>query len=193
MTRLAIFASGGGSNAASIIQYFESIDDISVTLILSNKKEAFVHQRANNFGIPSKTFPAKVFKSGEEIIKTLKEYKIDYIILAGFLLLIPKILTDNFYNKIMNIHPALLPRYGGKGMYGGNVHQAVFDNFEKESGMTIHLVNEKYDDGQILFQKSVELMTTDTPDIIAQKVLRLEHEYYPKIIHEYIKQNAESQ
>lgn len=186
MIRIAIFASGGGSNAESIINYFEKVEGIEVALIVSNKSEAYVHQRAVKHQIPSQTFSYKEFKQGDGVVSTLNGYDIDYIILAGFLLLIPKALTQLYPNKILNIHPALLPKYGGKGMYGQHVHQAVFDNYEKESGLTIHLVNEKYDEGKVLFQKSVELIGTDTPDIIASKVLKLEHEYYPKVIHEYI-------
>lgn len=186
MINLAIFASGGGSNAESIIQYFKEIEDVNVSLILSNKKDAYVHERALSHNIPSFTFPYKSFKAGDDILKVLNEFKVDYIILAGFLLLISKPLTDKYSNRILNIHPALLPAYGGKGMYGHHVHQAVFDNYEKQSGMTIHLVNEKYDEGEILFQQSVDLLPTDTPDLIGKKVLALEHQYYPEVIHQYI-------
>jgi len=184
--KIAIFASGGGSNAESIISFFKNNNSIEVALILSNKSNAFVLDRAKNHNIPGAYFSNSDFKTSIDVHQKLIDFEIDYIVLAGFLLLIPSVLTQNFPNKILNIHPALLPKYGGKGMYGHHVHQAVFDNFENESGMTIHLVNEKYDDGEILFQAKTELAVTDTPDIIALKVLKLEHEHYPKVINNYI-------
>ena len=186
MKKIAIFASGGGSNAESIINYFKGHSSVEVALIVSNKEKAFVLERAKIHNIPSIYICNNDFKSGVIVLEKLGDHNINFIILAGFLLLIPKILTQNFPNRILNIHPALLPSYGGKGMYGQHVHQAVFNNFEKESGLTIHLVNEKYDEGEILFQAKVDLEVTDTPDIIAKKVLTLEHMHYPEVINDYI-------
>jgi len=188
--KIAIFASGGGSNAESIINYFKGHSSIDVSLIVSNKEKAFVLKRAKKHNIPSVYISNKDFKSGELVLEKLIEHDIEYIILAGFLLLIPRTLTQKFPNRILNIHPALLPNYGGKGMYGQHVHQAVFNNFEKESGMTIHLVNEKYDEGKILFQVKVDLKVTDTPDVIAAKVLKLEHKHYPEVINDYLKSQS---
>lgn len=188
--RLAIFASGGGSNAEAIIQHFASSELAEVALILSNKKDAKVLQRATNHDIPSIVVSRKELGDRDYLLSTLDAYKLDYIILAGFLLLIPSYLVDAYPDAIINIHPALLPKYGGKGMYGHHVHQAVFDNNEKTSGPTIHLVNTKYDEGRILFQAEVPLASTDTPDVIAHKVLALEHEHYPQVIEKYLRDRA---
>ena len=179
---IAIFASGSGSNAENIINYFSGSQKIKIALILSNNKKAYVLKRAETHQIKSHIFSKDVFYNSEDILSVLKNHQIDFIVLAGFLLLIPPYLLAHYPNKIINIHPALLPKYGGKGMYGHYVHQAVFDNFEKESGITIHYVNEEYDKGSIIFQKSIPLDPIDTPDIIAKKVLELEHEYYSKTI-----------
>ncbi len=184
--RLVIFASGGGSNAEAIINYFSGSDLAQVVLIVTNKKEAGVIQRADSHDIPSLVISKKALSNKEFLIPTLDQYKPDLIILAGFLLLIPTHLVEAYPDAILNIHPALLPKYGGKGMYGHHVHQAVFDNNEKTSGPTIHLVNAHYDEGQILFQAEVALEPMDTPDIIAQKVLALEHKHYPQVIEQYL-------
>jgi len=181
-SNLAIFASGSGSNAQKIIEYFDASLNAEIGLVVSNRAEALVLERAHKAQIDTQVFSNSQFKEGTEVIRLLQNLKIDYIILAGFLLKIPIALIRNFPRKIINIHPALLPKYGGKGMYGKHVHQAVFDHFEVESGITIHYVNEAYDEGQIIFQKSVTLELLDTPDIIATKVLALEHHHYPRVI-----------
>lgn len=187
--KIAILASGSGSNAENIISYFRNHPDFEFPVILSNKSEAFVHQRAKSLQIPSFTFPKVEFEQGTPILDLLKSYEIDSIVLAGFLLKIPQILIDNFPNKIINIHPALLPKYGGKGMYGSKVHEAVKNAGETESGITIHYVNENYDEGNIIFQAKCKLLPTDTADNIAEKVHALEYEYFPKIIEKtYLKQ-----
>lgn len=186
-TKLAIFASGGGSNAEKIIEYFSTSEDIEVSLILSNNTKAYVLERAAIHNISSFTFNSSDLHGSNRVIDELIVHEIDWIILAGFLQLIPQSMIHKYNNRIINIHPALLPRYGGKGMYGHHVHQAVFNNFEKESGITIHLVNEEYDKGRILFQKTTELSPTDTPDLIASKVLQLEHMHYARIIENTIK------
>lgn len=187
-TNICIFASGGGSNAESIIQHFKSVEDIKIKLIVSNKPNAFVLQRAKNHQIDSLIIERNEFKNSDAILEKLQEHRIDFIVLAGFLWLIPLYLIQAFPKRILNIHPALLPKYGGKGMYGHHVHQAVFNNFEKESGMTIHEVNENYDEGAIVFQAKTTLDPSDTAEDIAAKVLKLEHAHYPQVIEEYIRQ-----
>lgn len=181
-TNIAIFASGGGSNAESIIQHFADRESADIALIVSNKPNAYVLQRAENHSIDHETVSRKDYKDAKTMLSLLALHDIDFIVLAGFLWLIPSFLTEAFPKKIVNIHPALLPQYGGKGMYGKHVHQAVFDNNERQSGITIHYVNENYDEGQIIFQETVDLLTTDTPDVIASKVLALEHEHFAKTI-----------
>jgi len=180
---LAIFASGSGTNAENIAKYFEGHDRIHVKEIFSNRKDAYVHTRAEKLGIPSFTFTKEQFQDSS-FIKRLED--IDYIILAGFLWLVPGYLIKAFPNKIINIHPALLPKYGGKGMYGGRVHQAVIQAGEEESGITIHLVNEEYDKGEILFQAKCEVAKSDTPDSLAEKIHALEYEHFPRVIEEYM-------
>ena len=156
------------------------------TLVLTNKSNAFVIERAKKLNIPCIVFSSKELKGTSKILDLLKDYQIDFIVLAGFLLQIPMNLIENYPNKIINIHPALLPKYGGKGMYGDYVHQAVKEAKEKETGITIHFVNEHYDEGQIIFQKKISVSENDTSDSIAEKVHALEYEYFPKIIEEVI-------
>ena len=179
MLNIAIFASGGGSNAEAIIGHLKSHSKLSVNLIVSNRKDAGVLKRANRHGIDTFVFNREEFRENKNITAKLTSSKIDLIVLAGFLWLIPKYLIEAFPNKIINIHPALLPKYGGKGMYGHHVHQAVFDNKEKESGMTIHYVNQHYDEGNIILQARCQLFPNDQPEDIARKVLSLEHQFYP--------------
>ena len=183
---IAIFASGSGSNAESIINYFSKKTDIDVTLIVSNKSDAYVLTRAKNHNLDTLILDKAHFNSDKKMLDNLSKYNIDFIVLAGFLWLVPAYLVKAFPHRIINIHPALLPDYGGKGMYGKRVHQAVFDNNERTSGMTIHYVDEHYDEGHIIFQEKVELQASDTPDIIAQKVLELEHRHYARIIESII-------
>ncbi len=180
--KIAILASGSGSNAENIVNYFKNNPTIEFPLIVSNKFDAYIHQRAIKMQIPTITFAKEDFLTGEKLIDTLINHKIDYIVLAGFLLKIPAPLIALFPNKIINIHPALLPKFGGKGMYGMHVHQAVADAGETESGITIHYVNNNYDEGNIIFQAKCEVLPTDTPEMIADKVHALEYEYFPKII-----------
>ncbi len=186
MTNLAIFASGGGSNAKKIIEYFEKREDVSVALIVSNKKNAGVLNHAKAFDIPSLVLEREDFYQNKSVLKTLEKARIDLIVLAGFLWLIPPYLIETYPERILNIHPALLPKYGGKGMYGMNVHKAVKKAGETVSGPTIHLVNEKYDDGKHLLQVKVPIDKNDTPQEIAAKVLKAEHYYYPRVIDDYV-------
>jgi len=182
--KIALFASGSGSNAENIANYHSKSSVFEFPLIISNKADAYVHERAKKLQIPSFTFPREVFLAGDEIITLLKEYEIDYIVLAGFLLKIPDSLVEAYPYKIINVHPALLPKFGGKGMYGHHVHQAVADAGETESGITIHYVNGNYDEGNIIFQAKCPVLPTDTPDMIAEKVHALEYEHFPRIISE---------
>ena len=192
MTRVAIFASGSGSNAQKIAEYFKDDKEVEVALILSNKKDAFVLERAKNLGVPSFVFIKSEFTSSEKVLDQLKEHKIDFIVLAGFLLLIPEYLVEAYPNKMVNIHPALLPKYGGKGMYGDRVHQAVCEAGETETGITIHYVNKKYDEGEIIFQASAPVDQGDTPDMVASKVHELEYMHYPKVIESVIKKSTKN-
>lgn len=184
--KLAIFASGKGSNAEKIIQYIENHNNIHVSLIVSNKPTAGVLDIARRFNIPTLLIERKKFIETDEYVQFILNQGITHIILAGFLLKVPDNLIRVYNNKIVNIHPALLPAYGGKGMYGEHVHQAVIQAGEKESGITIHLVDEEYDHGKTLFQAKVEVHPNDTPDTLAEKVHRLEHEHYPKVIEKWV-------
>ena len=182
LLRIALFASGSGSNAENIVHYFSHNPGFSFPLIISNKPDAFIHSRAKQLNIPSFTFSREDFTDGEKILSLLELYNIDCIVLAGFLLKIPQSLILAFPQKIINIHPALLPKHGGKGMYGMKVHQAVSETGDTESGITIHYVNANYDEGSIIFQTTCPVFPSDTPETIAEKVHALEYEYFPKVI-----------
>jgi phosphoribosylglycinamide formyltransferase 1 len=185
MYTLAILASGSGSNAENIIRYFQDHQDIQVKLVLANKPDAFVLQRAQNLNVPARVFDKASFLS-PVFSQGLKEEGITHIILAGFLWLVPQHLIETFPHHMVNIHPALLPKFGGKGMYGMAVHQAVIDQKEKETGITIHLVNEEYDKGKPLFQASVAVSEEDTAASVAEKVHALEYEHFPRVIENWI-------
>ncbi|WP_420384885.1 phosphoribosylglycinamide formyltransferase [Roseivirga sp.] len=184
--RLSIFASGSGSNAEKFFEHFKSHPEIEIVSIFTNNKSAGVIQRAERFGIPHHIYNRTYWETGEVIIDILKHEQVDFIVLAGFMLLIPGQLVSAFPNRIFNIHPALLPKYGGQGMYGMNVHKAVKAAGETESGLTIHFVNEAYDEGQILFQEKCQLDSTDSAEDIAAKVLKLEHKNYPKVVEQEV-------
>ncbi|MEO9851948.1 MAG: phosphoribosylglycinamide formyltransferase [Reichenbachiella sp.] len=187
MKRLAIFASGSGSNAEQIINHFHNRSlQVCVDLILTNRPNAYVLQRAEKLGVESYVFNRASFYDSDAIINLLNERHIDLIVLAGFLWLVPKNLIAAFPNKIINIHPALLPKYGGKGMYGQHVHQAVVANKEIETGITIHLVDEIYDNGAILRQEKCEVQLSDTADTVAEKIHKLEYKYFAETIEEYL-------
>ncbi|MEP0711847.1 phosphoribosylglycinamide formyltransferase [Algoriphagus sp.] len=181
MKRLAILASGSGSNADKIMAHFQQSEKAKIALVASNKADAFVLERAKKFEVPTYTFSRKDMEAGV-LLEKLKAENIDWVILAGFLLKIPVALTRAFPDRMVNIHPALLPKYGGKGMYGSHVHEAVKAAGETETGITIHLVNENYDEGKIVFQASTPLTSEDTPDSIAEKVHALEHKHFPEVI-----------
>lgn len=183
--KLAIFASGSGTNAEEIFKYFRGHDQVEVVLLLSNKADAYALERAKKFNVDARVFNRAQFQD-ETILEWLKEDGVTHIVLAGFLWLIPEYLIKNFPDRIVNVHPALLPKFGGKGMYGSNVHEAVKNSGEVETGITIHVVNEKYDEGKVLFQAKCEVAKSDTPDDIANKVHQLEHQHFPRVIEKWV-------
>ena len=184
--RLAIFASGSGTNAEAIMKYFQHHPQIEVGILLSNNSNAFALERAKKFNIPTRVFDKQQFRESDEVLSWLREFEITHVVLAGFLWLLPENLVQSFSDKIINIHPSLLPKFGGKGMYGMKVHEAVKAAGENESGITIHLVNAKYDDGRILHQSSCVISSEDSPQEIAAKVYELEYANYPKTIEKWV-------
>jgi phosphoribosylglycinamide formyltransferase-1 len=186
MNNIALFASGSGTNAQRLIEHFSPINDTNISILLTNKKDAGVVERAKKLNIPVRIFDREEFYYSQNIVDFLQKEGIDWVILAGFLWLIPENLLKNFKKKIVNIHPALLPKFGGKGMYGMNVHQAVIDSKEKESGITIHYVNEEYDKGSVIFQATCPVEETDTPESLAAKIHELEYKYFPIVMENLI-------
>lgn len=183
MKRVAVFASGSGTNFQQICEYFiEKNNDIKIELLVVNKANAYVVERAKQLNVKSVYFNREDFYSSDKVVECLKENQIDFIVLAGFLWLIPDNILKEYPNKIINIHPALLPNYGGKGMHGHHVHEAVIAAKEQESGITIHYVNEKYDEGNIIFQAKCSITPEDTADSLAEKIHLLEKEHFPKVI-----------
>jgi len=189
MKKIAIFASGSGTNAQNIIEYFKGNRYVEIDSLWSNNENAYALIRAERLGIESFTFGRDELYNSVDVLDQLNERKIDMIVLAGFLWLVPRSLIEEF--TVINIHPALLPKYGGKGMYGRYVHEAVVKNKEKESGITIHYVNERYDEGDIIFQATCELSPGDTADDVAAKVHQLEYEHYPRVIEEIVLEEEE--
>ena len=185
--RIAIFASGSGSNAQKIMEHFKRSSEAEVVLILTNNPQAYVLQRADNFEIPSHIFSRNEFYDTDAVIRLLKNLQVDLIVLAGFLWLVPPTLLAAFPNKIINLHPALLPKFGGKGMYGDHVHKAVLAAGEEESGITIHFVNEHFDEGEILHQSRFKIESGDTLEIIKFKGQQLEHQNFPRVIESLLK------
>jgi len=186
MRNIAIFASGSGTNAENIIRYFSNRNTAQVSLILSNRREAYVFKRAAALNIRSVFFDRKELYVTDKVLRYLSFYKIDFIVLAGFLWLIPDNILTAYENRIINIHPALLPRHGGKGMYGDIVHESVIASREKVSGITIHYVNGKYDEGDIIFQAECNVEPSDTPESLASRVHALEYEHYPRVVEELV-------
>ena len=189
MNNIAVFASGNGSNAENIILHFNGGNVAEVKLVICNKETAAVVQKARNLGVPAMVLQREDLTSGhpEKLLEILAQNSIDTIILAGYLLMVPQAVTEKYCGRIINIHPALLPKFGGKGMYGMNVHKAVIEAGEKESGITIHLADAVYDSGKILFQASCPVFPEDTPESLAAKVHALEKEHFPAVIEKYIK------
>jgi len=192
MKKIVIFASGSGTNAENIIKYFENKEFGSVVAVFTNNPNAKVIERAKKFHLPTEIFSkAELFES--KVLQKLNDFQPDLIVLAGFLLKLPENIIESYPNKIINIHPALLPKYGGKGMYGMNVHKAVVENKEKETGISIHFVNENYDEGNIIFQERVALLETDSPENVAEKIHELEQRYFPEIIEKLLNQDTRPQ
>ena len=186
MKKIAIFASGSGSNAENIVEYFKESTDVSVSLIVCNKADAFVLERAKRLGIPSKVVTGKEMREQDTVMALMNEYGIDFIVLAGYLLLIPKYLVDAYPNAIVNIHPALIPLHCGKGMYGDRVHEDVIASGDTQSGITIHYVNEFFDNGDIIFQATCPVEPGDTAHDVATKVHALEYAHFPRVIAETV-------
>lgn len=185
-TKVALFASGSGTNAQRIIDYFKDNKSIEVSMLLSNNPEAYALTRAQHANVPTRVFTKAEFKDSSVIVDELKAAGISWIILAGFLWLIPKHLIQAYPLTMLNIHPALLPNFGGKGMYGMHVHKAVIETGAKQTGITIHKVNEEYDKGEIVFQAGFDVLPTDTPETVAEKIHALEYEHFPRVIEEQI-------
>ena len=180
--KLAIFASGSGSNAENICNYFADSSDIEIVLICTNRRDAFIIKRANKLNIPVYIFSKNELNNFVDLHKKLQNIEVDIIILAGFLLKLPTIMVDSYPNCIINIHPSLLPKYGGKGMYGSNIHKAVIENKETESGISIHFVNQNYDEGEIILQEKCVISSNETVETLIQKIHKLEHNYFPVAI-----------
>tara|TARA_B110000211_G_C14084697_1_gene556151 strand:+ start:1934 stop:2503 length:570 start_codon:yes stop_codon:yes gene_type:complete len=186
MKKLAIFASGGGSNAQKIHEFFQNDDNIEIKIVVVNNEKAGIIEKAKSWNVPILHINRNSFYESNEVVNQLIDQEIDLVILAGFLWLIPESLLKAFPNKILNIHPALLPNYGGKGMYGMNVHKAIFEAKEKESGITIHTIDGEYDRGDFIYQEAVNIENCNTPQEIADSVLKLEHKNFAKVIKTYL-------
>ncbi|MBL7863450.1 MAG: phosphoribosylglycinamide formyltransferase [Cyclobacteriaceae bacterium] len=184
--RLAVFASGNGTNAEAIMKHFQHHSEIIVGLVLSNNPHAGVLERAKKFDVSTRVFNREQFREGKDVMASLEDQQITHVILAGFLWLIPPYLIEAYPGHIINIHPSLLPQFGGKGMYGQKVHEAVKASGEKQTGITIHLVNERFDEGKIIFQAACAIDAEDTVDTIAEKVHQLEHRHFPAVIEEWV-------
>ncbi|MUP45037.1 phosphoribosylglycinamide formyltransferase [Gramella sp. BOM4] len=184
--KIVIFASGSGTNAENIIKYFQKNDQIEVVALLSNNRSAGALKKAHRLNVKALLFDREAFYESHEVLNVLKDIKPDLIVLAGFLWLMPSNIIRDFPNKIINIHPALLPNYGGKGMYGNRVHEAVIANSEKESGISIHYVNKEYDEGQIIFQKTLPINKQDTPESLAERIHELEYRHFPEVIEDLL-------
>ena len=191
MKRIIIFASGSGTNAENIIKYFQKLKTAEVTHVFSNNQRAKVLRRAHDLKVKALHFDRASFYDTNEVLNILKDAQPDLIVLAGFLWIFPKKIIDVFPDQVINIHPALLPKYGGKGMYGDHVHEAVVRNQEKESGITIHYVNEHYDEGAIIFQAKTEVKKEDTPEDVANAIHQLEYKHFPIVIEKVLGLNEE--
>lgn len=186
LPRIAVFVSGSGSNAENIVQHFRQTQTGEVALMVCNNPTAFALQRATRLQVPALVIDKKTFQQKQTLLEILQAQRIDWVVLAGFLLLVPPYLLEAYPQRVINLHPALLPKYGGKGMYGMHVHEAVVANHETETGITIHYANEHYDEGQIILQAKCALDTSDTPETVAQKIHELEYAHFPKAIEQEI-------
>ena len=185
MKKIVLFASGSGTNVENIIRHFKATNTASVAIVFTNKADAQVIQRAEKHQVPSHVFTKNDLETGK-ILQEINRIQPNLIVLAGFLLKFPESIVAAYPDKIINIHPALLPKYGGKGMYGMHVHRAVVENKESKTGITIHYVNENYDEGNIIFQKEVAVLISDTPEVVAAKIHELEQAHFPAVIEELL-------
>ncbi len=190
MNKIAVFVSGSGSNAERIAEYFRERKTAEVSLLLSNRPDAYALRRAERLGIESVVFDRDDFYRNGRIERILSEKGIDYLVLAGFLWFVPASLTSRYNGRILNIHPSLLPKFGGKGMYGEHVHRAVIESGEQESGITIHRVNELYDSGDVVFQARIPVLPNDTPEGLASRIHELEYRHFPVVIEKEILRNS---
>ena len=186
MKNIAILASGEGTNAERLIRYFEEKEEIKVSVVIASRATAGVVKRAGRLHVPCRVVTSAGFASGEALL-VLREYRADFVVLAGFLLRIPDDILHAYPQRIVNIHPSLLPKFGGKGMYGIHVHEAVLDAGEKESGITIQYINERYDEGDYIFQAKCPVLPDDTPETLAERVHQLEYQYYPEVIESLVR------
>lgn len=187
MTNIAIFVSGNGTNCENIIKYFQDDDDINVSLVISNRQDAYALIRASKYGVPCKVMSKSEINDERVILPVLQDFSIDFIVLAGFMLMVPEFLVNKYYNKVINIHPSLLPKFGGKGMYGHHVHEAVKAAGETETGITIHFVNNICDGGEIIAQFRTMLSQEDSIEDIELKIHSLEQKHFPNVIKDVIK------
>ena len=187
MKNIAVFASGNGTNAEKLFEKFQDHPQGRISRLLSNNPKAGVLARAERFGIPTEVFSRKILQTTDQILTILQDNEIDLIVLAGFMLMVPENLIRAFPDRIVNVHPALLPAYGGKGMYGSHVHEAVVAAGERETGISIHYVNEHYDEGRMILQVSCPIAPGDTAEDVANKVHQLEHQYYPEVVEELVR------
>ncbi|PZX20646.1 phosphoribosylglycinamide formyltransferase-1 [Breznakibacter xylanolyticus] len=186
--KIVIFASGSGTNAENLVRFFEGREDVKVACIMSNNPNAYVLQRAHQLGVPSRVFNRQEFSGSDVVLNHLKELSVDLIVLAGFLWLVPPAIVAAYPKRILNIHPALLPKYGGKGMYGDRVHEAVVANCDAETGITIHYVDDHYDEGDVVFQARCSVMPGDDAAAVAHKIHQLEYAHFPVVVDAVLKQ-----
>lgn len=185
--KIAVFASGNGTNAENLIKYFKTTPVAEVVLVLTNNPAAQVIERANCLDVETFVFNRMQLNDSMVVLEKLKKTQVDWIVLAGFLIKFPLSILKEYPNRVINIHPALLPKYGGKGMYGMHIHKAVVENQENETGITIHFVNENYDEGKIIFQAKTKVLPSDCAEVVASKIHELEQNYFPKVVEELIK------
>lgn len=188
--KIVVFASGSGTNAENIIKFFKNSPHASVVAVFSNKRSAKVLKRAHNLNVKALHFDRDALYNSYDVLHILEDINPDLIVLAGFMWIFPQDILKSFPGKIINIHPALLPKYGGKGMYGMNVHKAIIENQEKESGISIHFVNENYDEGEVIFQAKTNISEDDTPETLAEKIHELEYKHFPEIIQQLLQKKS---
>jgi len=189
--KIVVFASGSGTNAENIIKFFQKQPNASVVAVFSNKRSAKVLKRAHDLNVKALHFDRDALYNSYDVLHILEDINPDLIVLAGFMWIFPEDILKRFPNKIINIHPALLPKYGGKGMYGMHVHEAIIQNKEKESGISIHYVNENYDDGEIIFQAKTDISEEDTPESLAEKIHKLEYKHFPEILQQLLQKKSQ--